>query len=55
MQKLAEAAVHERMTKLQEDFDRHWKKKDPWEETFPVVGSGAQNRAICVYEKRGNF
>ncbi|MBK7372291.1 MAG: penicillin-binding protein [Saprospiraceae bacterium] len=29
MQRLAEDAVHERMTKLQTDFDRHWKKKIP--------------------------
>lgn len=31
MQRLAEDAVRERMTKLQADFDRHWNKKDPWD------------------------
>ncbi len=32
MQKYAEAAVHDRMVKLQDDFQKHWKNKDPWEE-----------------------
>ncbi len=32
MQRHAEDAVHDRMTKLQDDFDKHWKKKDPWDQ-----------------------
>ncbi len=32
MQRLAEDAVHERMAKLQDEFEKHWKKKDPWDQ-----------------------
>lgn len=31
LQRYAEEAVRERMSKLQADFDLHWKKKDPWD------------------------
>ena len=31
LQRYAEEAVKDRMTKLQADFDRHWNKKDPWD------------------------
>jgi len=32
LQRYAEEAMHERMTKLQADFDIHWKKRDPWDQ-----------------------
>ncbi|MDZ4706916.1 MAG: transglycosylase domain-containing protein [Saprospiraceae bacterium] len=31
LQRLAEDAVRERMTRLQADFDLHWKKREPWD------------------------
>lgn len=31
LQRYAEDAMRERMSKLQADFDLHWKKKDPWD------------------------
>ncbi|MEP7268622.1 MAG: transglycosylase domain-containing protein [Saprospiraceae bacterium] len=31
LQRYAEDAISERMQKLQAEFDRHWKKKDPWD------------------------
>ncbi|MGB3616475.1 MAG: transglycosylase domain-containing protein, partial [Catalinimonas sp.] len=30
MQQIAEAAVHERMERLQRTFDRHWRGRNPW-------------------------
>lgn len=33
LQRFAEDAMRERMSKLQADFDNHWKKRDPWEKT----------------------
>jgi len=31
LQRFAEDAVRERMTRLQADFDLHWKKREPWD------------------------
>jgi penicillin-binding protein 1A len=53
MQKLAEAAVHERMTKLQDDFDRHWKKKDPWEESSLLSDQVPKTERYINMKKEG--
>lgn len=51
MQRLAEDAVHERMTKLQTDFDRHWKKQDPGT-TFFVSDWSRKQKDISVWKKK---
>ncbi|MBK7607777.1 MAG: transglycosylase domain-containing protein [Saprospiraceae bacterium] len=54
MQRLAEDAVHERMTKLQTDFDRHWKKKDPWEQASFVSDLIPKTERYIGMKKEGS-
>ena len=53
MQKHAEEAVHDRMLKLQDDFDKHWKKKDPWEQTSLLSDQVPRTERYVAMKKDG--
>ena len=54
MQKYAEEAVHDRMLKLQDDFDKHWKKKDPWAETSLLSDQVPKTDRYIYMKKNGS-
>jgi penicillin-binding protein 1A len=45
LQRYAEAAVRDQMKNLQEEFDRHWGKREPWE-SRPKVLEDAIHRSV---------
>jgi penicillin-binding protein 1A len=53
MQKHAEEAVHDRMIKLQDDFDKHWKKKDPWDQTSLLSDQVPRTERYISMKKEG--
>jgi len=53
MQRLAEAAVRERMARLQADFDNHWKKREPWGQTSLLSDQVAKTERYLYMKKNG--
>ena len=53
MQQYAESAVAERMARLQQDFDKHWKSKKPWRDDRILQAHVEQSKRYQHLKKKG--